>query len=262
MSKPLRLYTFALSHFSEKIRWLLDASGTPYREEMLTPFLHLPRTLLLSGGRGTTVPVIEADGVRIQDSARILQWLAARQAPFALLPEEPGMRSSILEIEKRFGRVGTHIIRFTYSYALDEGIVVPRLWTLESGPLTAALVQRSFPLMRAVAKRAFAITPPNAEKSRHVIEESLDWLDAQLADSRKYLVGSSLTAADICACALLAPLACPDQHPVYSREDYRAMVRPQIEAWSTRPSLAWVRELYRRERNFAAARIGETGREM
>jgi hypothetical protein len=50
MREPVQLYTFILSHYSEKVRWLLDASHTEYREMALTPFLHIPRTLWLGGG--------------------------------------------------------------------------------------------------------------------------------------------------------------------------------------------------------------------
>ena len=86
--------------------------------------------------------------------------------------------------------------------------------------------------------------------------EALDWLEADIADGRKHLLGAALSAADIAVCALLAPLACPDQHPVYSREDYRTLMRTQLAPWSPRPGLAWVRETYRQKRTFGAARSG------
>jgi glutathione S-transferase len=254
MRNSVRLYTFSLSHFSEKVRWMLDASGTAYREIILTPFLHIPRTLLLSGARATTVPILQADGVCIQGSARILGWLADTRAPFPLLPEEPQARARTLDIEKRFDRVGTHVIRYVYSDALN-GRAIARLWTLGSGPLPSAVVQLGFPLMRVLTRRAFAITPANVEKSRHALAAALDWLDTEIADGRPNLVGSDLSAADITVCALLAPLACPDEHPVYSRDDYRTAMRAQLEPWSARPGLAWVRASYRRQRIFGAARI-------
>jgi len=254
MLDGVRLYTFSLSHFSEKIRWMLDASGTRYREIALTPFLHIPRTLLLSGMRSTTVPILRADGVCIQGSARILEWLAEQRAPFPLLPQEPQARARTLEIEKRFDRVGTHVIRYVYSEALN-GREIARLWTLDSSALPAAAVQLAFPLMRVLTRRAFAITPANVEKSRLALAAALDWLDAEIADGRRNLLGSQLSAADITVCALLAPLACPDEHPAYRREDYRSATRAQLSVWSARPGLAWVRESYRQQRVFGSARI-------
>ncbi|MGH8431697.1 MAG: glutathione S-transferase family protein, partial [Solimonas sp.] len=107
---PLTLYTFSMSHFSEKIRWALDAAGIPYREQRLTPFFHIPRIFALTR-RKTSVPVIQAGDEVVQDSTRILEWLERRHAPFALMPAEPALRAEAMEIEARFDRVGFHVIR-------------------------------------------------------------------------------------------------------------------------------------------------------
>jgi glutathione S-transferase len=251
----VQLYTFILSHYSEKVRWLLDASQTVYRETALTPFLHIPRTLWLGGGRATSVPILKVGRTNIQGSGRILKWLAANRAPCRLLPEEADARAKILDIEKRFDHVGRHVIRYVYSDALNDRSGVPRLWTAASGPLPRALVRTSFPLLRRVTRRAFAITTVNAEASREAIGSVLLWLEEQIADGRRHLVGSELSAADIGACAILAPLACPAEHPIYSRDDYRVLMRRQVEPFSSRPALQWVRETYRREREFGSSRI-------
>ena len=36
----LKLYTFNISHFSEKARWALDYEGIPYEERVLLPGPH------------------------------------------------------------------------------------------------------------------------------------------------------------------------------------------------------------------------------
>jgi glutathione S-transferase len=255
VAEPFQLYTFSLSHFSEKVRWMLDASLTPYRETALTPVLHIPRALILGGGRATTVPILKTDRAHIQGSALILQWLAANRAPFPLLPQMPEARAAILDIEGRFDRIGMHVIRYAYSESLNDRNGIARLWTLASAPLASALIRYAFPLLRSVTRRAFSITPANVEKSRQAIDQALSWLEEQIADGRQHLVGAALSAADITVCALLAPLACPSEHPVYSREDYRALMRDQTEPWSTRSGVEWVRETYRKERAFGASRV-------
>jgi glutathione S-transferase len=259
MSDPVRLYTFSLSHFSEKTRWMLDATGTDYREIILTPFLHVPRALWLSGRRATTVPILRADGATIQGSARILQWLAANRTPCRLLPEQAQARAKILDIEKRFDRIGAHVVRYAYSESLNDNDGIARFWTLASGPLSTAVVRGCFPLCRMVLRRARTITPVNVERARHAIGEALDWLEAEVADGRNHLLTPTLSAADITVCALLAPLACPDQHPVYGREDYRTLMQAQLVPWGARPGLEWVRKVYREERGFGAARIDAPG---
>ncbi len=56
------------------------------------------------------------------------------------------------------------------------------------------------------------------------------------------------TVADLTAAALLAPLVCPDEHPVYSSARYRAGVAPLIADWRQRAAFDWVRMLYREHR--------------
>ena len=42
--KVMRLYTFQISHFSEKARFALDLSGIPYEEKRLLPGAHIVTT--------------------------------------------------------------------------------------------------------------------------------------------------------------------------------------------------------------------------
>jgi glutathione S-transferase len=51
----LKLYTFNLSHFSEKARWTLDYEGISYEERVLLPGPHQLVTRRIA--RRTHVPV-------------------------------------------------------------------------------------------------------------------------------------------------------------------------------------------------------------
>ena len=102
----LKLHTFALSHFSEKVRWLLDVGGIDYVEEPWVPFLHVVKALRKGGRGATTVPVLDTGEGYVQDSTRILLWLEKHRAPFALLPNDPVLRAEVLAIEDRFDRIG------------------------------------------------------------------------------------------------------------------------------------------------------------
>lgn len=246
MNAPLRLYTFSVSHFSEKIRWMLDVSAIRYTEVRWTPFLHMASAWLKSR-KATSVPILQSSDETIQDSTRILLWLERHYPQFQLLAQDPEQRKEILEIEDRFDRIGPHVIRYVYSVALDDEEGVKRLWTLDSNPLQRALVQSGFPVMRIGFTRLLAMTPNNVEKSRSRIDADLSWLEERLA-GKQFLVGNRLSAADITAAALLGPLVCPSEHPVYGRQDYRDTLRPLIEPWRSRPAFVWVESLYREHR--------------
>ncbi len=243
---PLRLYTFSLSHFSEKIRWTLSAAGVSFEEVPWTPFFHVVRAR--RRGRATTVPVLEASGESIQDSTRILLWLERNRTPFGLLPADPSEREAALEVEARFDEVGEHVVRFAYSVALDDAESVIRYWTTDATPFQARMVRRLFPLLRWIFRRKLGMNAATVARSRKTIDAGLAWLESRTSDSAPYLVGGRFTVADLTAAALLAPLACPDEHPIYGSARYRSALASLVGDWNDRPAFAWVRGMYRNHR--------------
>ncbi|GAC1626604.1 MAG: hypothetical protein NVS9B10_14710 [Nevskia sp.] len=246
----MKLYTFTISHFSEKSRWLLDAAGLAYREVPLVPALHLPRTLWLSR-RGSSVPILEADdGERIQDSGRILHWLVARQQArlAALLPDEAAAQAEVLAFDQRQAAVGAAVLALVYEPLLDDPALLLRLWTLDASFAQRALLKALLPALLPALRRRFGITPCGLADARERVKAALDELDHRLADGRAFLIGNRFGAADIGVCALLAPLAAPDEHPVYGSAVCRALLGPEALALQARPALQWVRAIYRSQR--------------
>jgi glutathione S-transferase len=242
----MRLYTFTLSHFSEKVRWMLAAADIEHVEVPWTPFFHaLPA--ILSGGR-TTVPILEVAGKRVQDSTRILHWLAENRAPFTLLPVDDAVRKDVLALEASFDHVGEHVVRYAYSTTLDDHESVIRYWTLDSTPRQRGMVRSAFSVLRFIFRRKLWMSRAAVARSLQKIEAGLDLLESRITAGQKYLVGDRLSAADITAAALLAPLVCPDEHPVYGSPRYRVGVAPLTAAWQERPAFRWVRDMYREHR--------------
>ena len=249
MSTALTLHTFSISHFSEKTRWMLDASGIDYTEKPWVPGLHVPRALKAGGFKATTVPVLVTEQGAVQDSTRILLWLEKNRAPFALMPTEPTLRQQVLDIEDRFDRVGSHVVRYAYRDALDDAEGIKTVWTLDANPLERFIVRAAFPLMRFGFRRGLQLG--NAEvvaKSERKILDGMEWIAERTGGKPHYLVGDTLTAADITAAALLSPLACPDEHAVYSRPDFQKGVAPLKARHESHPAMVWVRWLYRQHR--------------
>ncbi len=250
MPAMLKLHTFSVSHFSEKARWLLDAAGVDYIEEPWVPFFHIAKALRKGGRGATTVPVLDTGEGYVQDSTRILLWLESNRAPFALLPADPALREQVLAVEDRFDRVGAHVIRHAYSAALDDAAGITAIWSIDATPLQARMLRIGYPLLRLAFRSKLKLGNVAAvASSERKFGEALDWLAEQLQDGRRYLVGNQFSAADITAAALLAPLACPDQHPVYSRADFRAGIAPLRAKWQHSVGLEWVRAIYRQHRH-------------
>lgn len=241
----MTLYTFAASQSSEKIRWALDAMGLHYREHRLTPFLHYAGSLSLGGSQGVSLPTLQADGVMIQDSTRILEWLETHRAPFALIPSDPELRTAAMQVEAHYDHIAPHIVRCVYATLLESPELVRRLWALDASLGEAALMRIGYPVLHRIFRRGLGLTPALIEHSRRVLDRTLRDLDRRAQSGTVYLVGSHLSVADITAAARLAPLVCPDEHPVFSDPEYRDALAPLSCPWQARPGVAWVREMYR-----------------
>jgi glutathione S-transferase len=239
----LTLYTFAMSHYSEKIRWTLDVSHIPYREVCMTPVFHMLPALRMGKRGQTTLPILRSPKRAIQDSPRILDWLVDNYGPLEVLPTAP--LPQIRAVEQRFDAIGKDVARFLYahSFGVSDAYIL-KLWTDYATPAQAAFIRSAYPAIRWGFKRKLHINPSRAEQARERITKVVDWLEGELADGRRYLVGGRFSAADITAAALLAPLACPAQHPVYGQPAFLVGMTAATAPWRHRMALQWVRRIY------------------
>lgn len=259
MTAPmLTLYTFAASQSSEKIRWALDAAGLRYEECRLTPFLHYADRVRISGSLGVSIPTLEADGEFVEDSTQILEWLELHRAPFALIPQDPALREQSMRLEARMDHIGSHVVRCMYAQLLEDPDLVRRLWALDAGRVQAGLMRAAFPALRRVFQRGLGLSPVLVSHSRKVVERALNELDQLVASGRFYLVGEQFSVADVTAASRLAPLVCPDEHPVFCDAEYRDAMAPLLSAWEARPAVAWVREIYRLHRRVRPVHVLRT----
>lgn len=240
------LYTIAMSHYSEKIRWLLDHEKVDYREVALTPVFHV-RPALLKGMRArTTVPVLQIGRTAVQDSTRIIEWLARDHGPLSTLPA--AQASPIMAVEERFDAIGKDVARYLYFTGFEHTETILEMWTRFASPFETRVVRWSYPLIKAVFKIKLNINAAAAQRAEQRIDTALRWLEDQIAQGRTHLVGDQLTVADITAASLLAPMACPLEHPVYGAPSFRSKMLPTQALWRDRPGLAWVRQMYARHR--------------
>ncbi|MGH8441674.1 MAG: glutathione S-transferase family protein [Nevskiaceae bacterium] len=238
----ITLYTYAVSQSSEKVRWALDSVGVSYREQRLTPFMHTSLTgdALLSG-----VPVLVADGQTIGDSTRILEWLETYRKPFSLIPSDPALRAQVMAAESRFDMTAMHLLRVVYRELLVRKDLALRLWSVDANPLQRFALRAGYPLIRKLMESGLDRSPMPYARSLRIVDRAIGELDRVAQSGQRFLVGGRFSVADITAAAMLSPLACPEEHPVYSRADYRREMAPVLAQWRDRPGLEWVRQMYR-----------------
>src|SRR5271168_4965983 len=96
------LITIPFSHFCEKGRWALDATGVGYREEGHLPIAHRRAVRRARGRR--TVPVLVLEDGRVLDDSPLIVRFANDAAPESrkILPPEGPLRDEVLALERQF----------------------------------------------------------------------------------------------------------------------------------------------------------------
>lgn len=94
----LELYQFELSHYCEKVRFILDYKGLPYRKVEVVPGVGQLELFRMSGQR--QVPVLK-DGSRVvADSTAIADYLDKQYPDRPLIPSEPKLKGLTLLMEQ------------------------------------------------------------------------------------------------------------------------------------------------------------------
>jgi glutathione S-transferase len=87
----LELYQFELSHFSEKVRLMLDYKGLTYRKIEVTPGVGQLEIYQMTGQR--QVPVLKDGNTVVADSTAIGQYLDRQYPDRPLIPATPKQRA-------------------------------------------------------------------------------------------------------------------------------------------------------------------------
>jgi glutathione S-transferase len=251
MSGPL-LWHLPLSHFSEKVRWAFDWKQVPHRRRVMPPGLHPLGGLLLTGGRGFTMPVLVLeDGTRIGDSTAIIGWLEERfPSERPLYPSDPAERARALELEEWFDEeVGPHVRQWGFTALLTEPEAV-RAFAVKQTEWAPVKVPPALfsPVAKVFLDVRYSVgSEDQLDESRSKLLAGLDRLEAELSSgSGEFLVGDRFTVADLTAAALFYPLVLPPEGPwdpprTAAFEEFQSTVR-------SRPGFQWVERTFSRSR--------------
>lgn len=245
---PVKLYQFAISHFSEKVRWALDHKGVTHEPVYLLPGMHVRTIRELTGQKATSVPVLVDNGLPVQGSAAILDHLDEAFPERPLLPEAPNERASALAWEKRLDeQAGPAVRTFAYHHLLQRPKVVAPLLAAKTPFWNSYLLRLGFSRVDETMRKMMAINEKTAAEAQTVVESLLDEINS-IYEGGRFLAGSTFSRADITAGALFAPLFMPAQYPVPWPEPQR--LPPDLKAWrqQNEARLAPVARCYRDHR--------------
>ena len=211
----------------------------------IAPGLHVvfAKKLKLSA---TTLPILIVDKEAIQGSANIIDWAQrhSSKSSKSLMPSSD--IEKCLEVEKRLDDVaGVHIRRFYYSEAVvGHPHELRRIFSKDLSFMNKMVLRGSWSMVRKLMIKGMDLGKDQREESRDIIEDELDWLDDMLSNDGSFLVGDRFSRADLTAASLLAPIASPNEHPVYNDIVLPPKMKSDMQIWQDRPSIKWVRNIY------------------
>ena len=196
----LELYQFEMSHYAEKIRFILDYKGLDYRKIEVTPGVGQLDIYQLSGQR--QVPVLKDGTDVIADSTAIAFYLEKKYPERSILPTDPRQRGLCLMMEEwadeSIGLNGRKVM--LNAFGKD-----PDLRTAILPPQTPNFLKS---LVGTVPSEAFdflgmgiGVGPDAVKAARKALEQDFEALNLLLQDS-PYLLSESPTLADFAVAGL------------------------------------------------------------
>jgi len=247
-SKP-KLYIFVHSNFCEKGRWALNHHGIDFEPAYLAPGMHIAfaKKHKLPA---SSLPILFANGEKIQGSSSIIDWAEAQNSDHEKSLKPTADADKCAELERRLDDgLGVHVRRLYYSEALIEyPDRVRQVFSNDLGFFPKILLRGMWPMVRNRMIEMMDLGAEQREDSKRIIEEEIGWLDDTLYGGRGYLLSDKFSRADLTAASLLAPIVRPKEHPVYNKVSMPPKMTSDMEKWSGRPTIRWVRDIYNKHR--------------
>ncbi|MET0340114.1 MAG: glutathione S-transferase [Polyangiales bacterium] len=247
MSRALVLHQFPISHYCEKIRWVLEHKGLPYAVKNQVPGMHMLVNHRLVG-RGS-VPVLVDGGHAIGESSDIALYLDDQYPQHNLVPRASVERAEVLSLEAYFDEhAGPAVRRYVYGYVLRDVGLFRRVFGNGYGAASrAALALVSLPVSKQIRKM-YKVSAAGNEEALVTIERVIERLEQLTGgDPDRYLVGDTLTLADVTAASLLGPLLAPPESP-WAFDLPIPELTAQRDALRTRAAGRWVMRRYQSDR--------------
>jgi glutathione S-transferase len=206
------LYQFPISHYCEKVRWVLDHKGLDYRVYNQLPGPHVFINRWRSGS--PTVPLLVEEGKAIGGSHMIALHLEAAGGR-TLLPKSPAARRLLDETVRYFDDVvGPAVRRYAYGFITARAQTFDEVFFGEYTGIARTIGRRVLaPIVRPAIGRMYDVRSPSARELPDVIRTAADRVEARLAGGASYLLEDTLTLADITVASLFAPMTGPPGSP-------------------------------------------------
>jgi glutathione S-transferase len=248
------LWQIDISHYAEKARWALEHKGIDHVRRSALPGIHIPVALVLTRGSQPTLPVLQLDGRTIGDSTEIVAALEAAYPEPPLYPLDAEERARALELEDWFDEnLGPHSRLLPFYELIQE----PEVFAEVAAQAVPPPLGKAKPVVGAYARAYTSIrwnanSGQDAARAREAIIAAFDKLETELEQGDgEFLVGDSLSVADITAASLFYPIVGPPEGPLDPDLPTPSALERFRESLSQRRGFKWVEDTFRRHRHRA-----------
>jgi glutathione S-transferase len=236
----IQLYQFPFSHYCEKARWALDYKGIPFQTIDLLPSFH--RRTIRKLASKTCVPVLRDDGIVVQGSSAIVDYLDSRYPNPPLRPSDPEAIREALEWEEYFDEeIGVTLRLWSYYHRLPDRRLALKFMLQDAAWHKWPFLILAYPVIRSAMMKRMNINADTASQSEQRLRAALDKLDEAL-DDRPFLVENRFSRADLTACALLSGFCLPGDSEASAK--FPAALLSFREEVKSRRFYRWVQNVY------------------
>ncbi|WP_414545161.1 glutathione S-transferase family protein [Nostoc sp. CCY0012] len=204
----LELYQWELSHYSEKVRLILDYKGLIYRKIEVTPGIGQVDLFRLTGQR--QVPVLKDGSKYITDSTEIAKYLDLEYPERPLIPKDPKQRGLCLLMEEwadeSIGKKGRTAL---FSAISQDQNFRKSLLPTSTPDIFKSLVGGVPRDVLTILGLGVGYSPDVIKSAIADLKQDLEALTLLLADS-PYLTGDEPTLADLAVAGLSILLKFPE----------------------------------------------------
>jgi glutathione S-transferase len=206
------LHQFPISHYCEKVRWVLDHKRLPYRTLNQLPGLHVRANTKLTGR--ATVPLLRDGHAAVSGSHNIALHLEVRQQGPSLLPRSAAGRALHDALVKEYDDVvGPAVRRYLYRSLLPRTALFHRVFFGGYGAVPKLFGSvMACPVSKVIAKM-YDVHAHEAAALPELFRRAADGIEAQLRTGSPYLIDDRLSLADITVASLYGPLIGPEGSP-------------------------------------------------
>ena len=236
----LKLYQFPISHYCEKVRWVLEYKNINYKKINLLPGLHARKAKKLTSH--STLPILIHEKNIVSESSEIISYLDKIFPENSLTPSDHKIKQEVIRWEQFADEeIGPNVRRICYHTLLNYPEIITPYFT-DNGPWYGNLYMKAtFPKLSQTMRNLMQLDDTTAPQINLRLTQSIEKIYDHIKD-REFFAGDSFTRADLTIASLLAPLCKAKNYGIEWPDKFPEPLHSTISGYGNK--LDWVHRIY------------------